>query len=264
VIGRLLGAQALGHYSRAYQLMMVPATLISAVAGRVLFPLMSSVQGDRARLASAYLRCMAASIALTLPLSVVLSTCADEIILVLLGDQWGAAATPFAVLSLVLVFHSGSHVANAATMARGASFRLAWRHGVYAFLIIVGAALGALWGIDGVATAVAVAIVIYYALSAQLANRLLGVSWSQFVCIHGPSLASAAVLWLMLRLSEPFISETGSAFVELGVSLTLTAAVLVLLYALVPARFLGTEALDIVKATADGLRGAPFPLRFRS
>ena len=264
VIGRLLGAQALGHYSRAYQLMMVPATLISAVAGRVLFPLMSSVQGDRARLASAYLRCMAASIALTLPLSVVLSTCADEIILVLLGDQWGAAATPFAVLSLVLVFRSGSNVAYAATMAKGASFRLAWRHGVYAFLIIVGAALGAPWGVNGVATAVAVAIAIYYALSAQLANRLLGVSWSQFVRIHGSGLATAALLWLALRLSEPFISEAGSAFVELGISLTLAAAVLALLYALVPARFLGTEALDIVKATADGLKGSPLPLRFRS
>ena len=122
--------------------MMGPATLISAVTTRALFPLMSSVQEDGARLASAYLRCMAASIALTLPLSVVLSTCADKLVLVLLGHQWGAAATPFAALSLVLVFRSGSNVAYAATMAKGASFRLAWRHGVYAFLIIVGAALG--------------------------------------------------------------------------------------------------------------------------
>lgn len=262
VVGRLLGAQALGYYSRAYQLMMVPATLIAAVTTRVLFPLMASVQEDKARLARAYLRCIAASIALTLPLSVVLSACAEEIVFVLLGDQWAAAATPFATLSLVLVFRSARNVANAATIAQGESFRLAWRQGVYALLVVIGAALGARWGIDGVAVAVAAVIAIHYALSAQLTNRLLGVSWRQFGRVHGPGLASAAVLWLALWLSEPFISEVGNAFVELAISLSLAATVLASLYTIAPARFLGADALDIAKATAHRLKRHPSSVRF--
>ena len=262
VVGRLLGAQALGYYSRAYQLMMLPATFMSSVTTRVLFPLMASVQEDRARLAGAYLRCIAAVSALTLPLSVVLSSCAEEIIFVLLGDQWEAAATPFAILSLVLVFRSARNIANAATIAQGASFRLAWRQGVYALLVILGAVLGARWGIDGVAVAVAVAIGIYYGLSAQLANRLLGVSWRRFGHVHSPGIATAVVLWLVLWLSEPIISEAGNAFVELGLSLSLTGAVLALLYTLAPARFLGTETLDLAKATARRFTHHPAALRF--
>jgi O-antigen/teichoic acid export membrane protein len=264
VVGRLLGDQALGHYSRAYQLLMVPATLMSAVTGRVLFPLMASVKEDRARLARAYLRCITASIALTLPLSVVLSACAEDIIFVLLGDQWGAAAPPFAILSLVLVFRSARTVANAATVAQGASFRLAWRQGVYALLVILGAALGTRWGIDGVAIAVAAVIAIYYVLSAQLANQLLGVSWWLFARVHVPGLASAIVLWLALLLAEPFISDTENAFVELGLSLSLAAAVLAILYTFFPRQFLGTEAFDIFKATAHRLKTHRPSLRLSS
>jgi len=262
VVGRLLGAEALGYYSRAYQLMMLPTTFISTVTGRVLFPLMASVQENRARLASAYLRCIAAAIALTLPLSVVLSTCAEEIISVTLGDQWQAAATPFAILSLVLAFRSARNVANSATIAQGASFRLAWRQGMYALLIIFGAALGARWGIDGVAVAVAVVIVIYYVISAQLANWLLGVSWRRFGHVHRPGIATAAALWLVLWLSEPFISEAGNAFLELGLSLSVAGAVLALLYAVAPAWFLGTETLGIAKATAHRVKSHPSLLRF--
>lgn len=261
VVGRLLGAQALGYYSRAYQLMMLPRTFIRTVTGRVLFPLMASVQEDRARLASAYLRCMTAAIALTFPLSVVFSTCAEEIISVMLGDQWEAAATPFAILSLALVFRSARAVANVATIAQGASFSLAWRHGVYALLVILGAVLGARWGIDGVATAVAVVIGIYYALSAQLANRLLGVSWRRFGRVHRPGIATAAVLWPALWLSEPLISGAGNPFVELVLLISAAGAVLALLYTLAPAWFLGTETLDIMRVTAHRLIRSP-ALRF--
>jgi teichuronic acid exporter len=264
VVGRLLGAFALGHYSRAYQLMMAPANLLSAVTTRVLFPLMASVQQDRERLARAYLRCIGASVALTLPLSVVLSACADEIVFVLLGDRWGAAAAPFAALSLVLVFRSARNVANVATIAQGESFRLAWRQYVYALLVVIGAALGAPWGIGGVAVAVAAVIVIHYAISAQLANRLLGISWRRFGRVHISGLASAAVVLLALQLSKPFISEVGNVLVELGLLLSLAAIVLASLYTVAPGRFLGTDALDILQAIAHRLRCHPSLLRFFS
>jgi PST family polysaccharide transporter len=254
VVGRLLGAEALGYYSRAYQLMMVAVTSMSAVTGRVLFPLMASVQEDRERLAQAYLRCIGASIALALPLSVVLSARAEEIVFVLLGDQWGVAATPFAALAVMLAFRAVCSVANTATIAQGASLRLSWRQGVYALMIIIGAALGARQGIEGVAVAVAGATAIYYALSAQLANRLLGVSWQQFGRVHGPGLVCAAITWLALELSEPFISKVGNTFVELGISLSVVATVLASLYTLAPARFLGAEALDILKAATHRLK----------
>lgn len=49
VIGRWLGAEALGLYGRAYHLMVTPATLFGTVTDKVLFPAMAKVQGDQGR-----------------------------------------------------------------------------------------------------------------------------------------------------------------------------------------------------------------------
>ena len=51
VVGRWLGANALGIYGRAYNLMVMPATAFGKIVNRVLFPVMAQVQDERDRLA---------------------------------------------------------------------------------------------------------------------------------------------------------------------------------------------------------------------
>lgn len=46
VVGKRLGAQILGEYDRAYQLMVMPAALFGQVVGRVLFSAVSRVRDD--------------------------------------------------------------------------------------------------------------------------------------------------------------------------------------------------------------------------
>ena len=48
VVGRLLGPAALGFYSRAFALMMLPVNLLGTSAQQVLFPRFSRLQNDRA------------------------------------------------------------------------------------------------------------------------------------------------------------------------------------------------------------------------
>ena len=79
VVGRMLGPQALGIYTRAYQLMAVPTTLFGDVLDRVLFPTMAKVQGDAPRLAAAYLQAVASIALVMLPLGVVMTVLAPEL-----------------------------------------------------------------------------------------------------------------------------------------------------------------------------------------
>jgi PST family polysaccharide transporter len=67
VVGRWLGAVPLGEYSRAFQLVSVPATLLGDVIDKVLFPTMARVQDDPRRLATAYLEGTALLALVTLP-----------------------------------------------------------------------------------------------------------------------------------------------------------------------------------------------------
>src|SRR5690606_4465530 len=66
IVGRFLGADALGIYGRSYQFVMIPANLIGSVLDRVLFPAMASVQQDVGRLGAVYLRAVGGIVLLTM------------------------------------------------------------------------------------------------------------------------------------------------------------------------------------------------------
>ena len=72
VVGRWLGADALGIYSRAYCFVGLPANLFGTVVDRVIFPAMAMVQKDRQKLAEAYSRAVGLVAMTTIPLSAVL------------------------------------------------------------------------------------------------------------------------------------------------------------------------------------------------
>ena len=72
VVGRTMTAAALGHYSRAYQLIAMPAMFLGQVMDRVLFPVLASLQHDRARMAEAYRQGTALVCTTMAPLSVLM------------------------------------------------------------------------------------------------------------------------------------------------------------------------------------------------
>ena len=87
VVGRLLGAASLGHYTRA--------TALAAFAGhpgrivtRVLFPAMAQRQHRTDRLGAVYLHGTECLALLALPAGLMLAVSAPEIVAVVLGAQW--------------------------------------------------------------------------------------------------------------------------------------------------------------------------------
>lgn len=176
VVGRWLGAEALGVYGRAYQFVDLPANLFGTVVDRVIFPAMAVVQNDRRRLADAYLRAVGVVAMTTIPLSAVLFALAPEIVHVLLGPRWENVIVPFRILVIVLVFRTSYKMSDSLARATGAIYRRAWRQWIYAGAVFLGAWLGHFWGTPGVAVGVAVGIVLNFFLMLQLSVRLTGVS----------------------------------------------------------------------------------------
>lgn len=178
IVGRFLGADALGIYGRSYQFVMIPVNLIGSVLDRVLFPAMASVQLDVARLGAVYLRAVGGIVLLTMPLSAVLYVIAPEIVLVALGQQWSAATEPLQVLVLFLVFRTAYKVSDSLARATGAVYRRAWRQSIYAGAVFIGAWLGQMSGsTSGVAIGVGVAILINFVLMHGLAVSLTNITW---------------------------------------------------------------------------------------
>ena len=180
VVGRWLGAVALGLYSRAYQLMSVPTSLLGDVFDRVLFPTMSRVQEDARRLTTAYLQGTAAIALVTLPAGVVAAVLAPELVAVAFGSKWEPLVPPFQVLAAGMMFRTSYRMSDSLSRATGKVYRRAWRQALYALLVFVGAWIGQREGITGVAVGVLVALFLNYILMAHLGLNVLQITWSSF------------------------------------------------------------------------------------
>jgi len=198
VVGRFLGAEALGLYGRAYKLMTLPATIFGNVADKVLFPTMAKIQDEATKLVSGYRRSIALIALLTIPMSVFMIILAPELISVILGKKWVDAVIPFQILSIGAMFRTSYKISEAIARSKGAVYKIASAHAFYAIFVLAGALIGQHWGISGVALGVLAALGIVFIILSLLALKVISMSLKIFLAIHLPALGLAAVLCIEL------------------------------------------------------------------
>jgi len=190
LIGRFLGAQNLGYYTLAYNIMLYPLQNISSVIGRVMFPVFSRIQNDAAIFRSAYLKVASAIALITFPMMIGLWVVAEPFVLTVFGLTWSPVILLLMILAPVGLAQSIGTTVGTIYQAKG---RTDWmlRWGVVAgLLVILSFVIGLQWGIVGVATAYAVVsvILIYpgFAIPFKLINMpvrdLLSVLARPFFC----------------------------------------------------------------------------------
>jgi len=105
LLGRFWGAEALGIYGRAYQLLNLPTDTLHQTVGTIAFPALSRLQGDPPRLRHYFLTIYRFFLAVALPVTIVCEFFADDVVRVLLGPKWHEAAAVFRLLApTILVF----------------------------------------------------------------------------------------------------------------------------------------------------------------
>lgn len=100
VVGRFLGAAALGFYGVAYRTMLVPVQKVADVVGQVAMPGLAAVQDDPERLRRGALRAQRASAAVVFPLSFGVVTVAPLALPLVLGARWTPAVVTVQILAL--------------------------------------------------------------------------------------------------------------------------------------------------------------------
>ena len=204
VIGRWLGATALGYYTRADKLILAPKNYVSQNLLQVLFPAMARRQHGTERLTTVYLHGLEILSLLALSLSAMLFLAAPEIVLVILGEQWEPVIVLLRILALALLFQMCDVLNQACISAVGAVYRLAWRRGVHAVLVIVGAWYASRWSLEHVVAVVVGAQVVAYLLLTQLSVSLLKAGWRPLLRCCPPVLwvgaCTVVALWLTTGL----------------------------------------------------------------
>ena len=104
-LGRLWGANIVGIYGRAYQLINLPTENLNSAVGGVALSALSRLQDNPQRLKSYFLKGYSLVLALTIPITIACALFAKDMILVVLGPKWKDAVDIFRLLApTILVF----------------------------------------------------------------------------------------------------------------------------------------------------------------
>jgi O-antigen/teichoic acid export membrane protein len=105
LLGRVWGAEALGIYGRAYQLINIPRENLNSAVGLVALSALSKLQDDPRRFKNYFLTGYSLVLTLVLPVTLASALFANEIVLVVLGPAWKEAAVILRLLTpTVLIF----------------------------------------------------------------------------------------------------------------------------------------------------------------
>ena len=198
LVGRLIGAQALGIYSRAYTMMLLPLNQITTVVSGVMAPALCSIQHDRVRVKRSYLRAVRILSLITFPMMTGLFVTSEQLILVLLGRQWLEVVPIFKILCGVgllqsitgtvgWIYHSQGRTALMFKMAVIGSLG-----GIVAFIV------GIRWGVLGVAWAYCIFCLIWWYPVWATCGSIIGLSFSKMVKTLLPSFFCATTMGCMV------------------------------------------------------------------
>ena len=247
VVGRWLGAAALGLYAHAYQLIAAPAQLFGQMLDRVLFPTMASVQFEPHRLARAYTGGVFLCAVVMLPAGTVIAILAPEIVLLLLGPDWAAVAIPLRILAFGLLFRTSYKISDTVVRATGAVYARAWRQGVFAAAVFGFALVGQVWGLRGVAIGTTAALALVFLMMAQLSLRLTGVTWRRFAAAHVPGVVLAGLVGGACLLTAELVRGAGAGSLAIVMAASLVALAIAVVSAVVrPRFFLGPEGERLI------------------
>ena len=152
LLGRFWGAEALGIYGRAYQLINLPIeNLNSTIGWLVAFPTLSRVQNDTSRLRLYFLKAYSLFLSLVIPITTACVLFAEDMILVFLGPRWHEAASVFRLLAPTIMALALIHPLGWLLMASGRTGRSLKIALLIAPVVILGYLLGLSHGPKGVA-----------------------------------------------------------------------------------------------------------------
>jgi len=102
LIGRVFSDKLVGLYNRGYTLASMPVQHFVTSISRVIFPAFSRLQGQKEKLAEAFVTIFVLIGLVCGALSGGMVAAAREIILIVLGEKWSGAAFPLQVLALAV------------------------------------------------------------------------------------------------------------------------------------------------------------------
>jgi PST family polysaccharide transporter len=234
VIGKVFGAQSLGYYNRAFQLMLLPLNQINAPSTRVALPTLSRLQDQPARFGefiSFGQTVLLNIVSLVLGFSVAQAT---DVIAVALGPQWAPTVPLFQILAVAGFFQAAAFATYWVFLSQGLTTPYLWYTVWTRPFVIAAISLGALWGVQGVAFAYLISTALLWPIgilwlrgrsTAPLLRLFL--NGMRTLTVYGVAAVASYASTLLLPEASPFL--------RIGVGLAVFVATVALIALCFPA-----------------------------
>ncbi len=193
LLGRFWGADALGLYGRAFQLVTLPVQQLNSAVTSVAFPALSRIQHDAERLKRSFLMGYSLLISLTIPITITCALFAYEIVRIVLGPKWMEAAPIFRLLAPVALVLAVANPLSWLVYATGRIGRALSISLATTPLVIVGIVLGLRHGPTGVAMGYSSALMILLIPIAAWSKYRTGITWADLWGASKPAILSGLV-----------------------------------------------------------------------
>lgn len=160
LLGRFFGAEALGIYDRAYNLIVVPIDILNSTIGEVAFSALSRTRTRLNRFRSFFLQGYSLVVTLTVPITIFGALFADDIVVIMLGGRWMESVDIFRILAPTILAFAianplGWLINSLGMVSRGLGIALA-----SAPVVVIAFVIGLPYSAKGIAVAYSVVMML--------------------------------------------------------------------------------------------------------
>lgn len=175
VVGRFMGAGSLGLYAVAYNLAALPQKYLAFMIAGIANPVVAGAP-DGASLGGVLRRYVRYQVLVPAAIAVGIGLMAPEVVAVLLGSRWPAAAPLVRIMSFSTAMLAVATVVGGSLVSRGHARELFAFHVVKLAVTMTGVAIGAAYGVVGIAYGFLGAVAITLVLGLKFVEARLHVS----------------------------------------------------------------------------------------
>lgn len=193
-VGKFLGQQPLGYYTRAFDLMRMPQRRLSRSVNTVLFSAFARIQDQPEKVKAGFDKVVLSVSLASYPLLIGAMMIAPEFILFVYGEKWMPTVVPFQIMCLAGILRSIDPFLNSVVTATGYVKHSAFRRFIEVILVAIASFIGVRYGISGVAIGILVASFVVMFLMVNLLKRVSNIGWRDYISPQLPAIGGSLVM----------------------------------------------------------------------
>jgi len=222
IIGKFFPVAQVGFYQRANSLQMYPVGTISAIMGKVTYPLFAQIQDDNTRLKSVYKKILQMNIYLLAPLLIIAGVLAEPLFRFLFTEKWLPAVPYFQIILITGILYP-IHAFNLNILnVKGRSDLFLKLEIIKKTMIIIAIAVGINYGILGLLYGRVITSVLAFFINTHYSGKFIDYSaWDQIKDVI-PTFTLSIITGILIFIFDYYTKNTlNYDFLRLVINTTL-------------------------------------------